>query len=181
MDIVEWRPLFTACTKRSEDLWGQNVTIVQNDPIIFRVKEKNAQKGFNPPIWTILRRTRETARSDFFFAWYSAPIYHHLLVFLARLCRLQTLSKWLFQILVALFLFQLQKAYFPRSKFHTPFPTLRFPSFSSFLIWFLLRKDYFCYSSFPHRILKRDDFSWFFPHWILWRDDFFRFLPHLLI
>ena len=32
--------------------WGQNVTIVQNDPIIFRVKEKNAQTGFNPPIWT---------------------------------------------------------------------------------------------------------------------------------
>ena len=62
------------------------------------------------------------------------PRYHHLLVFLARLCRLQTLSKWLFQILVALFLFQLQKAYFPRSKFHAPFLTLRFPSFSSFLI-----------------------------------------------
>ena len=120
-------------------------------------------------------------RSDFFSVWYSAPRYHHLLVFLARLCRLQTLSKWLFQILVALFLFQLQKAYFPRSKFHAPFPTLRFPSFSSFLIWFLLWKDYFCYSSFPHRILKRDDFSWVFPHWILWRDDFFRSLPHLLI
>ena len=62
------------------------------------------------------------------------PRYHHLLVFLARLCRLQTLSKWLFQILVALFLFQLQKAYFPRSKFHALFLTLRFPSFSSFLI-----------------------------------------------
>ena len=98
-------------------------------------------------------------RSDFFSVWYSAPRYHHLLVFLARLCRLQTLSKWLFQILVALFLFQLQKAYFPRSKFHAPFPTLRFSSFSSFLIWFLLWKDYFCYSSFPHRRLKRDDFS----------------------
>ena len=52
MDIVEWRPLFTACPRRSEDHWGQNVTIVQNDPIIFRVMEKNAQTGFNPPIWT---------------------------------------------------------------------------------------------------------------------------------
>ena len=31
-------------------------------------------------------------------------------------------------------IFQLQKAYFPRSKFHAPFLTLRFPSFSSFLI-----------------------------------------------
>ena len=50
MDSVEWRPHFTACPKRSEDHWGQNVTIVQNDPIIFRVKEKNAQTGFNPPI-----------------------------------------------------------------------------------------------------------------------------------
>ena len=103
------------------------------------------------------------------------PRYHHLLVFLARLCRLQTLSKWLFQILVALFLFQLQKAYFPRSKFHAQFLTLRFPIFSSFLFW----KDYFCYSSFPHRILKRDDFSWVFPHWILWRDDSFTSFTHL--
>ena len=107
------------------------------------------------------------------------PRYHHLLVFLARLCRLQTLSKWLFQILVALFLFQLQKAYFPRSKFHAPFLTLRFPSFSSFLIRFLLWKDYFCYSSFPHWILKRDNFSWVFPHWILWRDDSFTSFTHL--
>ena len=112
-----------------------------------------------PASCTLCHRYTAQRRSDFFFVWYSAPIYHHLLVFLARLCRLQTLSKWLFQILVALFLFQLQKAYFPRSKFHAPFLTLRFPIFSSFLIGFLLWKDYFCYSSFPHRILKRDDFS----------------------
>ena len=130
-----------------------------------------------PASRTLCHRYTAQRRSDIFSVWYSAPRYHHLLVFLARLCRLQTLSKWLFQILVALFLFQLQKAYFPRSKFHAQFLTLRFPIFSSFLFW----KDYFCYSSFPHRILKRDDFSWVFPHWILCRDDFFRSLPHLLI
>ena len=128
-----------------------------------------------PTSRTLCHRYTAQRSSDFFSVWYSAPRYHHLLVFLARLCRLQTLSKWLFQILVALFLFQLQKAYFPRSKFHAQFLTLRFPIFSSFLFW----KDYFCYSSFPHRILKRDDFSWVFPHWILWRDDSFTSFTHL--
>ena len=87
-----------------------------------------------PASRTLCHRYTAQRRSDIFSVWYSAPRYHHLLVFLARLCRLQTLSKWLFQILVALFLFQLQKAYFPRSKFHALFLTLRFPSFSSFLI-----------------------------------------------
>ena len=62
MDIVEWRPLFTACPRRSADHWGQNVTIVQNDPIIFRVKEKMLRQALTLPFGQrIIRRIRETA------------------------------------------------------------------------------------------------------------------------
>ena len=62
MDIVEWRPLFTACPRRSEDHWGQNVTIVQNNPIVFRVKEKMLRQALTLPFGQrIIRRIRETA------------------------------------------------------------------------------------------------------------------------
>ena len=62
MDIVEWRPHFTACPRRSEDHWGQNVTIVQNNPIVFRVKEKMLRQAFTLPCGQrIIRRIRETA------------------------------------------------------------------------------------------------------------------------
>ena len=62
MDIVEWRPHFTACPRRSEDHWGQNVTIVQNNPIIFRVKEKMLRQALTLLFGQIIiRRIRETA------------------------------------------------------------------------------------------------------------------------